>query len=82
MCPCTVRMNKKGLGSTLLTPEEVPIWTDDYLVIDGKNGEEKVPWTLMKYIEYSHVKYPSKSKFFCVREGVLILWCTILCAVV
>ena len=60
----------------------VPIWTDDYLVIDGKNGEEKVPWTLMKYIEYSHVKYPSKSKFFCVREGVLILWCTILCAVV
>ena len=50
----------------------VPIWTNDYLVVDGKDGkEEKVPWTLMKYIEYSHVKYPSKSKFFCARKGML-----------
>ena len=48
----------------------VPIWTSDYLVIDGEDGkEQKVPWTLMKYIEYSHFKYASKAKFFCVRNG-------------
>lgn len=39
-------------------------------MIDDEDGEEqKVPWTLMKYIEYSHFKYASKAKFFCVRNG-------------
>lgn len=48
----------------------VPIWTDDYLLLDDKSGkDEKVPWTLIKYIEYSQAKYPSRSKFFCVRNG-------------
>ena len=56
----------------------VPIWTNDHLVIDGEDGrEKKVPWTLTKYIEYSHVKYPSKAKFFSVFEMVSLgLICT------
>ena len=55
---------QEGSSFYIADSRGVPIWTDDYLLIDDKDAEKKLPWTLIKYVEYSHVKYPSKSKFF------------------
>ena len=43
--------------------------TDTLCVEDKDAGEKKIPWTLMSYIEYSNVRYPSKAKFYCVAQG-------------
>ena len=38
-------------------------------VQDKGTREKSIPWTLMSYIEYSNVRYPSKTKFYCVAES-------------
>lgn len=37
--------------------------------LDSEDGVEELPWTLMRYISISNVKYPSKARFYCLRKG-------------
>lgn len=48
----------------------VPIWTKDTISIDEETGEREIPWTLINYIHYSNVKYPSKARIYCVEKDI------------
>lgn len=48
----------------------VPIWTSDMISIDE---ESEIPWTLINYIHYSNVRYPSKARIYCVQKGKFVL---------
>lgn len=47
----------------------VPIRSSDKILVDTEEGEEELDWTLIRHIQLSNVKYPSKAKYFCVRKG-------------
>ena len=50
----------------------ISICKSDTLCVEDKGSREKnIPWTLMSYIEYSNVRYPSKAKFYCVAKSKL-----------
>ena len=54
----------------------VAIWNSDKMEVDtGKGISKKCEWTLSNYIKLSRIKYPSKAKFFCVKQkkGIYIL---------
>lgn len=47
----------------------VAIWNSDDLEYDEEGGgTRKCSWTLSNYIKLSCVKFPSKVKFFCVKQ--------------
>ena len=52
----------------------ISICKSDTLCVEDKGaGEKNIPWTLMSYIKYSNVRYPSKAKFYCVGKSKLHL---------
>ena len=49
----------------------VPIWTKDVIEVDlGNEKVEEINWSLHQYILLSRVKYPSKTKLYCVKKGI------------
>ena len=46
--------------------------------IDLDDGPQEMPWTLGTHIRLSNVKYPSKAKYYCVRQGIM-LWIIVSC---
>jgi hypothetical protein len=49
----------------------VPIWTSDTFEVDVDGKIESHAWTLREYIILSGMKYPSKTKLYCVKRGQL-----------
>ena len=50
----------------------VPIWTKDVIEVDlGNEKVEEINWSLHQYILLSRVKYPSKTKSYCVKKGII-----------
>lgn len=50
----------------------VPIWTKDVIELDlGNGGVEEISWSLHQYILLSKTKYPSKTKLYCVKKGMV-----------
>ena len=47
----------------------VPVWTSDIIQVDVGETVEEREWTLREYITLSGMKYPSKTKLYCVRKG-------------
>ena len=48
----------------------VCICKSDTLCVEEKgSSEKKISWTLMSYIEYSNVRYPSEARFYCVAKS-------------
>lgn len=68
-CVNTLKYDKDSeLEFYLADTKGVPIWIKDTISIDEEAGEREIPWTLINYIHYSNVKYPSKARIYCVEK--------------
>ena len=54
----------------------MPIYSGEHIQVDNDDGvEELIPWTLEAYVKLSHIKYPSKARFYCGKKFVKsMLW--------
>jgi hypothetical protein len=50
----------------------IPVWTRDTIEVDINGEIENHPWTLHEYVVLSGMKYPSKTKLYCVKKGLFV----------
>ena len=63
---------KKKCKFYMADSKGIPIWTESNTIPIDSGTKETVPWTLSNFISYSNFKYPSKAKFYCVKQGKFV----------